>query len=317
MVLSGIVLLDNKNIGIEIFVNKNELEIIRKISNDILSFFNNIYNMTRKKDDVKLISKLFFHDKMVENIIFRKNNIFDNSINVSVDTNNINEYIKIIENIIIITKIFNNGKILLNNSNYEISLENELLIFDKKISFKKHIKIKVEFKSSICLDKYYMKISHKNPLGKIFIFDKFIHQYYCKQFNVAVSDLYMDYELHKNYFENLDSTYKMKLVQLLINQIKDYNKYGLKIKNVTEYNIYKNDICPICYSEDATNLLAIKICKNNHTICESCLIKLFKNNNYNCPTCRDKINFYEEYNINHQFKYFRNKFKHINFFIIE
>ena len=162
-----------------------------------------------------------------------------------------------------------------------------------------------------------MKISHKNPLGKIVIFDKFIHQYYCEQFNIPICDLYMDYELHQNYFESFDSNYKIKLLQLLINQIHNYNKNGFKIKNVTKYDILKNDICPICYCEDTNNLLAIKICKNNHTICENCLIKLFKNDNFHCPTCREKINFYEEYNINKQFNYFQNKFKHINFYILE
>ena len=82
------------------------------------------------------------------------------------------------------------------------------------------INIKINFQDSLCLDKFYMKISRKNPLGKIYIYDKFIHQYYCTQFNIPVSDIYMDYELHKNFFENCDSSYKLKLLLVLLMNLK-------------------------------------------------------------------------------------------------
>lgn len=342
MKLFGIIERDNnKNIGFELNYDKNIIHFLRKTSHDILLFFNILYSM--KSDVLEKINYIYVYDKFIQNIILNNKNDTKNiSLSIDIPTLQVKEYLKVISNVIIITEQFNNGNILLNNQNYNIDIinTNDTILLNTnylsqlgKSKIKILIKLTSEFKENINLQFPYFKVSNNYPLGNIIIQPKFIHMYYCFALNIPISDIFNDYHASKypqyicedyNSSDDEDNYLKSKTediekIQKLLYIIKVYRQNNIRIKNITEFKNTEKDECPICYCSDSKSY-SIKICRNNHSICNLCLLKIFKNElSHSCPICRENIYFEHEkhVNINHQKKidFFRNRLNHINFFM--
>ena len=180
----------------------------------------------------------------------------------------------------------------------------------------------------------YFKISNNNPLGNIIINEEFIYLYYSKLQNIKVSFMFQNYLNKCNNLENYDvldnislssnsdieeeKDNRLNYIKELIEYIKIYRNYNIKIKNVYEFNSEKNNECPICYCYNNNNFL-INLCENNHVICNKCLIKLFENNKiFKCPICRENINFSYDNTCKDKKKelnFFINKLNHIKFYV--
>lgn len=337
MKLSGIIETEQKNIGIEIYYNKNIIHFLRKSSHDILLLFDNLYSM--KSNILEKINSIYIYDKLIQDIIFNNHiDVEHITINVNIPTLNAKEYLKVFQNVIIITNKFNNGVITLNNQNYKIDILNDdtILLHTNYTNYSYNIKklnIKIEIKLNKInhnIDFIFFKISNYNPLGNIIIQHKFIHIYYCLSFNLSISFIFNDYYSLK-YYEHIELVdysddeesneiekfIEIKKIQNLLELIKKYIDNDIKVKNINKFNIDNEEQCPLCYCSDS-NIYSIKICKNNHNICNICLLKLFKNElDSKCPLCRENIYFENETNNNivKEINFFKNKLNHINLFM--
>lgn len=350
MKLSGIIEKYNKkNIGIDIHYDKNIIHFLRKSSNDVLYLFDIIFSM--KSNILQKINQIFIYDKIIKDIIL--NNKIDTKnlvLNIYIPTLQIKEYLKVIENIVIITKNFNYANILLNDKNYKIDIiDNNIISLQTNYSNyykigKINININIKLEKNEIKDKfiYYLKFSNYYPLGYLMIQSKFIHLYYCKHQNISISHIFEDYQYDININDSLkklrfpfennsdysDSDddennikFKIERLQNLLYSIQSYRDNNINVKNVQQFDIHNNDECPVCYSS-SSKIYSIAICKNDHKTCNLCLLKIFKNDiNPKCPICRENIYFkYESDDIYYQddvkeLELFRNKLNHINFFI--
>lgn len=331
---------NNKNIGFELNYDKNVIHILRKISHDVLHFFDILYSM--KSDILQNINYIYVYDKLIQNIIL--NNKIDTknlNFNLYIPTLQVKEYLKVISNVIIITNQFNNGNILLNNQNYHININNNDMIVLNTHFMNKLGKINITISMKLSDDKdslidfSFFKISNYFPLGTIIIQPKFIHMYYCSSLNVSISHMFNDYYtstysqssyLDSDCSDDEDDNFfrrkkeDIQKLQNLLDTIKLYRDNNIKIKNIKEFDD-EHEECPICYCSKS-NLYSIKICKNNHYICNKCLFKIFQNDiSHKCPICRENIYFEHDNNIsdknnyNDEMNLFKNKLNHINFFI--
>lgn len=336
MKLSGIIESENKNIGIEIYYNKNIIHFLRKTSHDILLLFDNLYSM--KSNILEKINSIYIYDKLIQDIIFNNHIDTENiTINVNIPTLNAKEYFKVFQNVIIITNQFNNGTILINNQNYTIDIKNDdtILLHTTYSNYsyqirKVNIEIEIKLNDFGTNDFTFFQISNCNPLGNIIIKHQFIHIYYCLSFDLSISFLFNDYYTSQ-YSQNLDycneddkeinKLIEIERIEHLLQSVKKYiQNYNIKVKNITQFNIDNDDECPVCYCSDSTKI-SIQICKNNHNICNLCLLKMFKNDlNPKCPLCRENIFFMDEENndvhINiKEINFFKSKLNHIKFYM--
>ena len=335
----------NKNIGFELNYDKNITFLLRKTCQDILHFFDILYSM--KSNVLQSINYIYCYDKLIKNIILNKKIDTENIIfNIHIPTLQVSEYLKVISNVIIITNKFNHGNILLNNENYNIDIINDEIIvlnsyFRSKLGKTNKIIIKIKLKSNQNYPNTFsfFKISNYFPLGTIIIQPKFIHMYFYSTLNVSISHIFNDYYKSKcvescqsssdcsSSDDDDDFSLKKKKesierMKTLLDMINIYRENNVLIKNVKEFENNGHEECPICYCSDS-NLYSIKICKNNHYICNKCLLKIFKNElSHKCPICRDSIYFEHDNDNNNdndnyhkQIHLFKNKLNHINFFI--
>lgn len=315
MIISGLIVRKEKNIGLEIFIPKNILYNLREISNDLLTFFKILYEISNKNKILNKINSIYFINDIIKNIIFKKKN-YDNNIqlDIIINTQFTNEYMKILENVYIITKKFNNENISLNDNNYKIKKikDNSFYLI--------YYKLNISLFVTLCENHHlqndiYMSISHENPLGNIIITEDFIYKYYCKSLKIPIYlSIFDDFSQNKEFILN--------------NILKEINKYynqNYIISNISSYSKKNEDICSICSCDndnyDHDNLknkfYSINICKNKHSICLYCFETLIKNKMFTCPFCREYFYFDNTkiVDVDKSIIFFKNKLKHINFYI--
>lgn len=315
MIISGFIERIEKNIGLEIFIPKNILHNLREISNDLLTFFKILYEISNKNKILNEIDCIYFINDIVINTILKKK-IHDNNLqlDIIINTQFINEYMKILENVYIITKKFNNETILLNNNNYKIKKikDNSFYLIYNKLNISLFIRLNDNHHIQ---NDIYMKISHKNPLGNIIITEDFIYKYYCKSLKIPI---------YLSIFDNFSQN-KEFILNNILKEINEYYDQNYIISNISSFSKKNEDICPICSCDndnhDHNNLknkyYSISICKNKHSICLYCFETLIKNKMFTCPFCREYFYFNNTKikDVDKSIIFFKDKLKHINFYI--
>lgn len=333
MVLTGIIEQENKNIGIEICINSNILQMIRKISHDILLFLKIIQDIINIKDKNIKIDEIFLTGKLIQDIVINNNFKINylKQFHFYLEIILTKQYLDAIKNIYLITNKFNNNFILLNNLKYSIDIK------DNKIKLKtnyKHKNIIIHFNNCYLnqyLEKIYLQISNELPLGNIIISKKFIHEYQSKLLKkpIDIQYFYVINNLLKN-FENNQIDTIIDLCHLLFIETQNFIENDFIVRNIS----FLKFLCPICYHEPKKNenilsnkiILShdnktynknffITICKNKHKICIDCFIELLANKIIKCPECRENISFqYQKKNYTNNIDFFKNKNKNIKFY---